>query len=105
MACFQEDGTTEDMATWVRITMYDACDLVTRRIKCNRSRTSTHWWSQDLTELRTLCNRTKRRMIRLRSRRDHPELPQAEDEYRLAKRTFRNAIRDAKARSWQELIA
>lgn len=90
-------------AIWLDDTARAACDYSTPR-SGHKVRKRVFWWCEELTELRVLCERAKKNWYRLRRRR-HPLSEDAAQDYRLARNSFRYAIKKAKATAWGELIA
>lgn len=63
---------------------------------------ATYWWTDDIAELRRHCIAAKRRMYRARER-DRPTAAALTTQYKLARKTLTNAIKDSKKQSWRRL--
>jgi hypothetical protein len=66
-----------------------------------------YWWNPDIAELREKCSQARRRFARVQSRRwtqDEEEVSHTYRSYRVARRALQWEIKNAKIRSWKELI-
>lgn len=102
-------GPLEDVndgALALREAATEICDAAMPRCKPMPHRPAAYWWSQELAELRTDCNRARRVYTRCRRRRRTDEEMEAflHDEYVERRQKLQRAIRIAKARAWEELV-
>lgn len=98
-----EDGQrdVQGQVQWMTDTIENACRASMPKTKFRPAKCA-YWWSDTIAELRQETNRA-RRLLRRRRRGEDPD----EDKwrgYRLARDELRAAIRNAKARSWDELL-
>ncbi|MBF2463444.1 RNA-directed DNA polymerase [Listeria welshimeri] len=95
----------EGESVWFRGTMTSICDASMPRAG-RFERRAMHWWSAEIAQLRTACLRAHRQASRTRRRRR--ATPEERDEayraFQEAKKALRDAISDAGARSWNELL-
>lgn len=101
-----DDDTTASQAAEQLIDyLKAACDsCMPPRAPRSTGRRQVHWWSKDLAALRQTTIKTRRAHQRSARRHDHQETIDAHREAYTAKRNeLRNAIHDAKAKSWSEL--
>lgn len=98
----EEDLTALKLASWIESTMTAACDAASPRVRAGHSRRSCHWWNDDIARLRSECVAARRRLTR--ARRGNGEDRCSKLEYRVARAKLRDAIKIAKAKSWDELV-
>jgi len=68
-------------------------------------RRSAYWWSEEIAELRRSSTKARRLLTRARRRGNQARIATAHEAYRAARNLMRQAIRKAKAESWEELLA
>jgi len=68
------------------------------------ARNSTYWWSEEINNLRKRCIALRRKWIRARRFPDGASYLAIRDDYLLAKRDYRTAIKRAKIKCWKDLI-
>lgn len=91
-----------DLADWIGRTMTDACDAASPRIRPGHRGRSCYWWNDDIARLRGECVASRRRLTR--SKHGGGRNICSELDYRIARAKLRDAIKAAKARSWDELV-
>lgn len=92
-------------AEQLRGMLTDLCDVSMPRRKTAPLKRCVYWWSSELAELRSECNRARRRYTHCRRRRDGVQAAAPlQEAYRVAKKALQRAISAAKARAWTELI-
>ncbi|CAK9813933.1 Putative 115 kDa protein in type-1 retrotransposable element R1DM [Anthophora plagiata] len=96
----------EDGAEWFRDIMTAICDMAMPRTRPFHRR-AAHWWSEDIAALRDTCSAARRQCTRARRRRplNEARVAELEEAYRVKRKALRLAIKEAKARSWAELVA
>ncbi|XP_070529991.1 uncharacterized protein [Cardiocondyla obscurior] len=87
---------------WMEEAVTSACDVSMPRVR-RTPRRSTYWWNDDIAELRQKANIQRR--ILTRCRRNSERRAAALEDYKTARMALRVAIRESKARSWEELIS
>ncbi|XP_025262754.1 uncharacterized protein LOC112637374, partial [Camponotus floridanus] len=87
---------------WITKIMKDSCNISTPIVSIRKNRRLSFWWSDEIANLR--ANSVKARRHLVRSRRNRILIDEAESAYRIAKRALRKAIKQAKNKSWGELI-
>ncbi|XP_026830885.1 uncharacterized protein LOC113563438 [Ooceraea biroi] len=97
------EGTVEEEAGWLGDIVTQACDFAMPRAGRPRRR-PTYWWSAGLAELRRASGRAWRRFSRARRRGTAAEVDARYGELQERRSSLRAAIRDAKARAWEELL-
>ncbi|CAK9820186.1 Putative 115 kDa protein in type-1 retrotransposable element R1DM [Anthophora quadrimaculata] len=92
-------------AEWFRGIKTRACDDAMPRSRPLPKR-SAHWWSRDIAVLRNACTAARRQCARAGRRwpRDEAWIAELEAAYKAKKSALRQAIKDAKANSWKELL-
>ncbi|XP_047348306.1 uncharacterized protein LOC124948563 [Vespa velutina] len=65
---------------------------------------STYWWSDELTNLRSVATTTVRKLPRARKEKIMEEIVQYLDARRDARRALTRAIKEAKKNSWRDLL-
>lgn len=87
---------------WLSSIMRDSCNISMPKVSITNKRRSAYWWSEEIANLRIIAIRARRSLTRNRRR-----VISASDRinYRLAKRALHDAIKKAKNKSWNELIA
>ncbi|CAB3240394.1 unnamed protein product [Arctia plantaginis] len=95
----------EEQAAWFGNIMASVCDASMPRVRPAR-KGSAYWWSVEISQLRTTVARLRRPYLRARRRRraTAEEIEVARREYGAAVKALSDAIAEAKARSWKELI-
>jgi hypothetical protein len=69
------------------------------------SRRSAYWWSEEIAELWRFSTSARRLLSRAKKQRgDQTGIDAAYEAYRAAQHLMRQAIRKAKAKSWEELL-
>ncbi|RLU18068.1 hypothetical protein DMN91_010311 [Ooceraea biroi] len=99
----REMGTVEEEAGWLGDIMSEACDFAMPRAR-RPERRATYWWSAGLAELRRASGRAWRRFSRARHRRVEAEVDARYRELQKRRSALGAAIREAKARAWEELL-
>lgn len=77
-----------------------ACDASMPAKKQRGSRKSVYWWTEEIAELRRTCLRLRRRAQR---ERNAAEVEARSNEYKTARKTLRNAIKNSKRQCWRKL--
>jgi hypothetical protein len=92
-------------AAWFRDTMTSICDVAMPRVRRPEQR-AAYWWSVEISQLREVSLRSRRQYQRCRRRRraDADQTARAYIAYRDAHKALRLAIKEAKSRSWNELL-
>lgn len=99
------EGNIDSQVEWIETIMTSACDLSAPRVKRgNKNRKSMYWWSTNISDLREICIKARRKWTRARGKKPPPELNRLQAEYKLARKNLRDAIRTAKRNAWQELL-
>lgn len=80
-----------------------SCDVAMLRSR-PKARKATHWWSEEITDLRELSLRARRRWTRARRGRSRGREEEARARYREAKKTLYKAISKSKAEDWGDLL-
>ncbi|XP_024882910.1 uncharacterized protein LOC112461763 [Temnothorax curvispinosus] len=93
----------DEAAGWIGDLMAAACDAAMPRIK-PMVRKAAYWWTEEIAELRRSSVRARRRWLRARRSQDQRRMDETGVEYRSAKRLYSWAIKQAKDKSWQELL-
>lgn len=78
------------------------CDATMPRKKDRPNRQETYWWTDEIGHLRKECIKCRRRMYRARER-DNPNAESLAAEYRTARKTLTNEIKNSKKRCWRLL--
>lgn len=87
-----------------RESLFLVCDLAMPRLKV-RPRRATYWWSEDISDLRKVAIRSRRKSIRARQmRRDPDVIDDRRSAYKEDKKALGRAICRAKSASWDELL-
>lgn len=98
-------------AEWLASAMTSVCDAAMPRVRPGGARRrQVYWWTQDIAQLRRDCAAARRQYTRHRRRRritaDSAAIEEAlHAAYAASKKTLRDAIRRAKDRARQELLA
>lgn len=110
-----DNRSAHDFASWIDRSVIDSCCLAAPRVGKPTHRTNSYWWSPHLTELRRICNKTKRLLTKFNCRarrRAHASDNNSENarnalvrDYKLARKNLRTAIRTAKLEAWNELLS
>lgn len=98
-----ENSSLGEEVEWLRRSITDACDTSMPRVKPNR-RKAAYWWLSEIADLRRNTVRTRRLYTRARRRGDQTEVEERYQEYREARKSLRNAVRDAMSKAWEELL-
>lgn len=94
-------GDVDVEAVQLRGMLAELCDASMPRRRTVLSKRCVYWWSSELAELRSECNRARRRYTRCRRRRDGAQMATPlQEAYRTAKKFLQRAISAAKARAW-----
>ena len=94
-------GSAEDMAGSIVSMLVKACDAsMPRRIQ-RTQRPVCHWWNTELTELRSICLRARRRMQRSRNR---DSFQDRLNEFKASRLRLQKAIKAAKRDSFKKLL-
>lgn len=94
--------SAESYSKWLINIMLDACNVSTPRVSIKNAKRSVYWWSDEIADLRKAAIIARRQIIRHRRRGSSTEELAA---YKIAKRALRFAIKRAKTKSWDDLIA
>jgi hypothetical protein len=101
-------GSVDEEAKSLREDMSAACDASMPRSVPGSSRfhRAVHWWTQEIAALRTRCVQARRVFQRARRRRIHSEeeISRCYEVYRETRRALQREIKNAKARSWRDLV-
>lgn len=100
------EGNLDDQKAWLQSTINQACNAAMPKVKMKPHKRA-YWWSEEISDLRKASDRARRK---IQERKRHalldPEgLEDAWDAYKVARDTLRVAIRQAKARAWEELLS
>lgn len=92
-------GTPNSMADSLMVLVTEACNAsMTRSQQTKKGHKETHWWTSEIAELRKNCHRARR--LAQRAQNDRENLG---EQYRLARRRLRKAIKSSKKRCNLEL--
>lgn len=81
----------------------EACDVTFNRKSANLKRQKVYWWNDQIAEHRRNCNKTRRKLKRLRVR--NPALAEeTRREYAGLRDTLKQSIAKSKQAKWNELI-
>lgn len=95
----------DEGAVRLRGILSDICDASMPRRRALPPKRSVYWWTSELAELRTECNRARRQYTHCRRRRDGTQMAAPlREAYHTAKKSLQKAIRAAKAKAWAELV-
>lgn len=94
----------DDPGLWLDRVMLRACRAAIPRITGRVVRRATHWWSDNIAELRADCVRLRRSWSRSRHRLQPDEIARRRRAYMASRKSLRAAIAAAKSRAWDELI-
>jgi hypothetical protein len=94
-------------AVHLRRGLHAICDSCMPRSGAPRRAGAVYWWSEEIARLRETCIRARRRYTRSRrgSRVDESTVAFLYDAYCEARRPLQRAIKEAKRRAWEELLA
>ena len=100
-----ESQDAERQAEWFQTQMARICNTAMPRAK-QAGRNATYWWSPELESKRRECVLARRRVQHRKRRRsrNYDEEAQLRLRYRAAVVALQQAIREAKARAWDELL-
>ncbi|KAI5723445.1 hypothetical protein M8J76_006122 [Diaphorina citri] len=97
--CFQKDLQAD---TLTRI-ITEACDVTFKRRSTNTRRRKAYWWSVEIAECWRTCNKTRRKLKRMRRR--NPILAEEiKNQYTNLRNNLKKSIVEAKEAKWKELI-
>ncbi|XP_046742523.1 uncharacterized protein LOC124409151 [Diprion similis] len=96
--------TASSLTAWVERTMSEACDAAAPRARNRGRRKAAFWWNEELAAMRRACVVARRRLTRARRTAGNSSSQEMEDAYRTAKKRFRDSIKAAKARAWEDLV-
>lgn len=93
-------------ARWAQEAVSNACDFSMPRAKSTR-KNGVYWWSIEIADLRKASLSARRRWQKTKAnpRRSLEDILECEESYRLSKKNLRDAIKKAKAKAWEDLIA
>ncbi|KAI8122657.1 Retrovirus-related Pol polyprotein from type-1 retrotransposable element R1 2 [Lucilia cuprina] len=107
------EGTATEMASQLMSKLREECDISMprRRLTVDSFNVSTcrvglisrppnYWWNMEISNLRKKCLKSKRRSQRRRNRHDFME---RQEEYKIARREFQNAISRSKRKCFGEI--
>jgi len=95
----------DEGAVRLRGILSEICDASMPHRRALPPKWSVYWWTSELAELRTVCNRARRQYTHCRRRRDGTQMAAPlREAYHTAKNSMQMAIRAAKAKAWAELV-
>lgn len=78
------------------------CKASMPRKSTRQNKRATYWWSDEIAQVRRLCIQAKRRMYRARER-NKPYVAALTIQYKTARKTLTNTIKNSKKRCWRQL--
>lgn len=109
-AFWEKSEATTDWSLEVRINelnmgMNKACDAALKKTNKKGGR-AAYWWNNIIAELRKTCLIWRRRYTRMRRKRNLPanKIEEVSNNYKIAKRNFRQEILKSKKTAWLELL-
>lgn len=94
-ACLGAEEIARSLNDLLRV----GCDASMPRRGGPARRAPAYWWNDTIADLRRECLSCRRRLQRQSTRDDH-----LNNMYKIAKRSLNRAIKDSKARCWEQLI-
>jgi hypothetical protein len=102
--CSSRKGESiRDSVEWIGAALEEASDASMPRSRSSPKR-SAYWWSEEIAELWRSSTSARRLLSRARQRGDQAGVDASYEVYRAARHLMHQAIKKAKAKSWQELI-
>lgn len=93
-------GKAEEVVDKTMKAIKKACEISMPRLGNRPNRRHIYWWTEQIAELRSICQRSRRVAQRSRNR---PEAAEKMMEYKINRKTLRLAIKRSKASKWREL--
>ncbi|XP_035741893.1 uncharacterized protein LOC118450315 [Vespa mandarinia] len=95
----------DKMVKWAQSTLKQACDMAMSRVRGQtRGSKSTYWWSDELTNLRTVATATVRKLSRAKKKKNSEEIVRCLDARRDVRRALIRAIKEVKKNSCRDLL-
>jgi hypothetical protein len=100
----REEESIGDNMERIGATLTEAYDIAMPRSRSSPRRTA-YWWREEIADLRQSSIRARRLFTRAKRRGDQARIEAAYEAYRVVRSLMRQAIRRAKAESWEKLLA
>ncbi|XP_025264641.1 uncharacterized protein LOC112638009 [Camponotus floridanus] len=99
------DNNLNQYVDWIRSIMRSACNTAAPLVKSKNQRRQIYWWISEISDLRSSAIKARRLWHRCRHSTDTADILAKKNNYMLAKKVLRSAIKKAKSSSWAELIS